>query len=356
MTSSPRGGPVASRVLPVVLASLTALLGWPASVQAAAGPASPADLTGATYASTRAPEADRPVAKPRGRIGPRVKGWRIDESKVGLAPYGLSCERLAPYRGPARPPAGSRIHRKLVTVPLDLSAGDIVVSKSCIRPTTTGYHNDFIVTTTACSSTCSAPARGGVVIRDSEISGLAMGPEDIATSCAFLGVADLSRNYLHGTGSGICYFETGEKHSAVAEQNYVTGLRSFGDSHNEAATVRDFEDDLDPGRSLVLRNNRLDCSSGNVTAGLFIQPTWESIFHVDVIGNYLEGEGYNLYLDHTIPGESGTSGDLRAIDNRFRSTGWGESEVADGAGWDVWRDNHVFSPGRTGGKGRAVRP
>lgn len=291
-----------------------------------------------------------------GRIDPKVRGWRLNFRNVGLAPYGLGCTRgLSRYTGPARPPAGARIHRKLITVPLDLSNGNIVVSKSCIRPRTTGAHNDFLVTTTRCAPGCRATG-GRVVIRDSEINGLGMGADQIARSCGFLGIATLRRNVMHGMGSGICYFETGLRRSALAEQNYVTGLRSWGDSHNEAATVRDFRTDVVRDRRLVLRHNRLDCSSGNVTAALFIQPTWDDIRNVDVIGNYLEGEGYNLYLDGTIPGESGTYGALRSINNRFRSTGWGESLVAAPPGWAVWRDNYVYNPFRKGKRGRAVKP
>jgi hypothetical protein len=296
------------------------------------------------------------AAPPRGRIGRDVRGWRLNARNVGLAPYGLSCDALKPYRGPAKPPAGTRIKKRLVTQPLDLSNGDIIVSKSCIRPSYTGYHNNFLVTTTTCESSCWATGRGHVVIRDSEISGWGMSADQIATSCAFLGVGDLQRNLMHGMGSGICYFETGVEHSALAEQNYVVDLRSYGDSHNEAATVRDFRDEgQNPDRSVVFLNNRLDCSSGNVTAGLFIQPTWDSIYHLDVIGNYLEGEGYNLYLDGSI--EGATYGDVRAINNRFRSTGWGPSTVTDGyPGWNVWRENYLFSTARKGARGQAVRP
>lgn len=287
------------------------------------------------------------------KLDESVRGWKLTKNNVGLAQFGLTCDGLQPYRGPARPPAGTRITKRLITVPLDLSNGDITVKKSCIRPTETGGHNNFLVTTTTCADSCSATQRGGVVVRDSEISGWAMGPEQISTSCAFLGVGALKRNLMHGMGSGICFFETGMTHDALAEQNYVTDLRSYGDSHNEAATVRDFEGD---GRSVVFRNNRLDCSSGNVTAALFIQPTWESIYHLDVIGNYLEGEGFNLYLDDSIPGEDGRYGDVRAVNNRFRSTGWGPSEVAEGTpGWNVWRNNHILKPGAPGARGRVVR-
>lgn len=342
-------------LLVTLLLALTASATDPVRASGAAGENRSSDTSGST--SPRPVAADRARNQAaRGRIGPGVKGWRITKRNVGLAPYGLSCDQLQPYRGPARPPAGTRIRRKLVTVPLDLSEGDITISKSCIRPTETGGHNQFLVTTTTCGSSCYATRRGGVVIRDSEISGLGMPAEDIAGSCAFLGVADLYRNLMHGMGSGICYFETGHKHSAVAEQNYVTDLRSFGESHNEAATVRDFRDDENPDRTLVLRNNRLDCSSGNVTAGLFIQPTWVSIYHLDVIGNYVEGEGYNLYVSGPIPGEPGTYDDMRAINNRFRSTGWGPSVVDWGDGWDAWRDNYLYNPDREGGRGKSVRP
>lgn len=312
---------------------------------------------GSATSVASAPGAESRVAHAKPLHGDSTPGWRINARRVGLAPHGLSCSNLPTYRGPARPARGAVISKRLITRPLDLSRGDILVTKSCIRPTSTGYHNNFLVTTTTCRSSCWATKVGRVRIKDSEISGTALSADRIAGSCGFLGVARLTRNYIHGMGSGICFFETGTKHNALALNNYVTGLRSYGDSHNEAATVRDFRRNATNTRRAEFIGNRLDCSSGNVTGGLFIQPTWEDIYNVQVRRNYIEGEGYNLFVSGTsVSGVRSKYGSMRSINNRFRSTGWGPSAVTQPPGWSVWRDNYRYAAGKHGARGSRVRP
>ncbi|TWP47046.1 hypothetical protein FKR81_33920 [Lentzea tibetensis] len=288
---------------------------------------------------------------PVASAGPELRGWELTTTNVGLAPHGLSCATLPEYTGDSKPAQGTVISAVQITTPLDLSNGDITVEKSCIQPTFTGYHNNFLVTTTICPDECSATEAGNVVIRDSEIDGSALTAAEVAKSCAFLGVGTLRRNYLHDTGSGICFFETGTEHSALAEQNYVRGLRSFDDSHNDGATVRDFR--YAAGRSVTFRNNRIDCSTDNDTGALFIQPTWVEIQNLHVEGNYLEGGGYNLYLEET--GDASYA-NVHAVDNRFRPTGWGPSANPSGPGWTTWQDNHLYDPAEPDGRGDVVSP
>jgi len=280
-----------------------------------------------------------------------LRGWQLTSANTGLAPHGLSCASLPAYTGSLKPARGAVLSNVRVTGPLDLSNGDITVEKSCIRPTTTGYHNKFLVTTTVCAASCSATQVGNVVIRDSEIDGSAMAASEIATSCAFLGVATLQRNYMHDTGSGICFFETGTVHNALAQGNYVTRMRSAGDSHNEAATIRDFRKNATDTRSVKFIDNRLDASGGNTTGGLFIQPTWVAIYNATLTGNYFEGEGYNLYLETS----GDTYGNVRATNNRFRSTGWGPVATS-GPGWAEWRDNYMYDATRTDSRGALITP
>ncbi len=303
--------------------------------------------------SQTASSAD-PMERPRRPIGPGVRGWRLNARNIGLARFGLSCDALPLYRGPAKPPFGATIVGKLVTVPLDLSNGGVKVRRSCVRPTYPGALSDFLVSTTTCGDTCYPPGRGRTVISDSEISGDGMSDEQVAGSCGFMGVATVRRTFFHGMGNGICIMDTGTRRSVLVEQNYVTDLRACCGSHNEAATVRDF-DARGSDRTLVFRNNRLGIDlDGYTSGGLFIQPTWKSIYHLDVVGNLLEGIGYNLVVTNTIPGESGEYGDLVAINNRFLSEGYGPASV-EGPGWDTWRDNFLFAPGRAGSRGDSVR-
>ncbi|WP_426243663.1 hypothetical protein [Nocardioides sp. LHG3406-4] len=307
---------------------------------------SPTPTVTPTPSPSSTPTATPPTAEPKA-----LRGWELNDRNVGLAPHGLTCAALPAYTGPARPARGALIRGVRVTVPLDLSAGDITVEKTCIQPRSTGYHNSFLVTTTTCATSCTATAVGNVVIRDSEIDASMMSAAAIARSCAFLGVGTLQRNYMHGMGSGICFFETGTVHNALAEGNYVTGLRSSGDSHNEAATVRDFRKNAADTRTVRFVDNRLDCSSGNATGGLFIQPTWVSIYNLTLRGNYFEGEGYNLYLET----KGGTYGNVRAVDNRFRPTGWGPSSTS-GPGWAEWSGNYRYDATRAEARGAVVNP
>ncbi|WP_426241309.1 hypothetical protein [Nocardioides sp. LHG3406-4] len=310
---------------------------------------SPTPTPAPTPAPTPTPSPTPAPAPPPPADG--LRGWQLNASNVGLAPHGLSCSSLPAYTGPAKPARGARLTRVRVTVPLDLSNGDIIVDQSCMRPTSVGYHNSFLVTTTVCGSSCSASAVGNVIIRDSEIDASAMPASSIARSCAFLGVGTLQRNYMHGMGSGICFFETGTVHNALAEKNYVTGLRSSGDSHNEAATIRDFRKNAGDTRTVKFVDNRLDASGGNTTGGLFIQPTWIAIYNVTLTGNYFEGQGYNLYIETA----GGTYGNVRAINNRFRSTGWGPLATR-GPGWNEFRENYKFDSSKPDAKGSLVTP
>jgi len=280
-----------------------------------------------------------------------LPGWKVDASNTGLAPHGLSCDSLPLYTGPLKPARGARIHQVQIAGNLDLSNGDIEIDKSCIRPPS--GNNRALISNDVCGSDeCSVTSPGTVTVRDSEIDGSIAPLSSLLGTCAFRGVGTLKRNYIHGMDSGICFFGTGFQHSGLAEQNYVTGLRHNPGAHREAATVRDFRITQNPSRTIKFINNRLDCSGDGVTGGLFIQPTWVDIHNVTIEGNYLEGAGYNLYLEN----KGGVYGNIRAMNNRFRSTGWGPSVVSSGVGYAQWVDNYRYDPTKGDGKGSVVSP
>ncbi|AXE38683.1 DUF4082 domain-containing protein [Acidipropionibacterium virtanenii] len=285
-----------------------------------------------------------------------LMGWQLNARNVGLAPFGLSCSSLPLYTGSLTPAAGTRISGVRIVGGLDLRNGDIVVERSCIQPrsgATAASGTAAIVSNFVCGAdSCPVISQKSIIIRDSEIDASGVPASQIAAACAFRGAGTLQRNYMHGMGSGICFYGTGMKHDAIAEQNYVTGLRSYGQSHNEAATLRDFMRDENPDRVARFTRNRFDIADGNVTAGLFIQSTGEDIDTVLVDGNLIEGGGYNLFLNQ--PSSGGTYRDARAVNNRFLSTGWGPSSVQGGPGWAEWRDNYRYSPAATAARGAAV--
>src|SRR5690606_7167297 len=170
-------------------------------------------------------------------------------------------------------------------------------------------------------------------------------------SCAFRGVGTLERNYIHGMGTGICFFGTGNRHAAIAKHNYVTQLRAYGDSHNEATTIRDFANNSTDTRRPEFVDSRFDCRTGNDTGALFIQPTFASLHNVWIEGNYLEGAGYNLYLENT---SRGIYTNVNATNNRFRPTSWGPVAVVSGERFRTWAENYIYDAQAPDGKGRML--
>jgi hypothetical protein len=290
---------------------------------------------------------------------PTLPGWELDSTTTGLRAVGLTCEDLPPYTGDARPPAGTVIERVRVTGPLDLSNGDITIARSCIQPTAVGRGLPLLTTTHLddCTEEAGCPVpRGRVAISWSDIDGSLLDPADAATTTGFLGIADLRGNYVHDVGSGIGLVNTGLQLSSVVEGNYVTGLLAHGDAagdgnHSDAFTVRDFDTSQEPGRTLLVADNRFDCSSGNDTGAVFVQTWTGDIDNVRFTGNLLEGGGYQLGLNQDFGSEYG---DLVAVDNRFSGTGYGAAYVQGGTGWTRWADNHIDDPTRTEHRGAQV--
>ncbi|MGY1649745.1 DUF4082 domain-containing protein [Geodermatophilus sp. SYSU D01119] len=337
------------------------------SVPSTSVPSTPAPSTSASAPVTTAPPAtsSAPAAAPStsvsagapaaappatGTAPSTLMGWQINATNVGLAPLGLSCSSLPAYTGSLKPPAGARITGVRITGNLDLSNGDIVISRSCIQPRT--GNDRAVVSNDVCGANeCVVQSARSVTIVDSEIDASLAPASSIGQACAFRGIGTLQRTYMHGMGSGICFFGTGTTFDGLAEQNYVTGLRSYASSHNEAATIRDFRRNAGDTRRVQFVNNRLDCQSGNETGGLFIQPTWVDIYNVWVTGNYIEGGGFNLYLED----KGGRYGNVHATNNRFRSTGWGPAVVSSGVGWATWSENYLYSATAADAKGTPVR-
>lgn len=279
-------------------------------------------------------------------------GWTITEDNVGLRSHGLRCGELAEYDGPSTVPAGARIRERRITQPIDLSAGRITIERSCIQPASVDPGMP-VVTTTDLNQL--HPARGPVLIRDSDFDGSLLDDATAAMATAFVGIANLRNNYIHHFGTGISFLSTGEEFDAVIEHNYVTNLVSWGDptadgNHSDGFTIRDFDATTRPARTALVRNNRFNCDSGNDTGAVFLQTYAGRIENVTLEGNLLEGGGYQLGLNET----NHPYLNVIAINNRFSGTGYGPAYVQGGAGWTAWADNYVFNPAMPQGRGEAV--
>ncbi|PWW21377.1 hypothetical protein JD79_00506 [Geodermatophilus normandii] len=289
-----------------------------------------------------------------------MTGWQVDETSVGLAPHGLSCDSLPVYTGSSTPPPGTVISDVRIVTRLDLHLGDVTVERSCIRPTAdSGFSGWEPVVTNTDYNTCCGPSAAQVWIRDSEIDGSMVSRKDIAGACGFHGVGVLERNFIHDVGSGICFRYTDNEHDAVAVNNYVTNLRAYGEpestgSHNEAATVRDFPATRRSDRQVTFRGNRLVTASGNDSGSLFIQAIDGPIDNVVLADNLFQGRGYNLVVS---PGAHAYGRNLRATNNRFDGGTYGPVQFAAseiGHGWRVWSENYLFNPAADDARGAVV--
>lgn len=338
----------------VVTAAEAAKPGAPGGSTGGGSSGSGGGSTGGDGDSTPTPGGGTPT--------PPSAGWLLTSTNTGLAPYGLSCGSLPSYTGSGKPAAGTVISNKRVNTTLDLSNGNITIEKSCIRPTSVGQGLSIMTTTDLnnCGSNGCAVTPSLVTIRDSEIDGSLTQTSDVAHGCALVGIANMQRNYIHHTGSGICMYNTGSTLSATIEHNYVHQLRAFGSgasgSHNEAFTVRDFPTNSNPSRRMNIYNNRFDASSGNDTGAAFIQTYGDNINEVRFEGNLFEGQGYQLGMEASHGNIYGTA--MRAINNRFSGTGYGVGYVTRNGlsyGWGEWRDNYLNNPSAANNQG-AVAP
>lgn len=289
---------------------------------------------------------------------PARRGWEISATNIGLAGLGLTCEGLPLYDGPEKPAKGSVISGKRVESGLDLSAGNIVVERSCVRPKSVGRGLPVLTTTdfNSCDDSGCAVAPALVTIRDSEVDGSLLSTELAAYATGFLGIATIERTYIHHFGSGIGLMNTGLRISAEITNNYVTDLVGFGDpattgNHSDGFTIRDFDTSKDPARRLVVNGNRFDCDSKNSTGAFFIQTYAGNIENVRLEHNLLEGLGYQLALEEK---DGNTYANMSAVDNRFSGTGFGATYRTGGPGWTTWTDNHLDDPSSADHKGKAV--
>lgn len=318
-------------------------------------PASPTPTTTTTTTTSVAPTTTTVVPTTTTTTPPQpsvLKGWELTRTNVGITPFG-SCAALPLYDQAAKPARGTLIEGKRIEKALDLSNGDITIRKSCIAPRNQALRGALVTTVIDpdpgdCCVNGLPSGVGAPTIEDSDIHGLNLSTSAVTAACATDGAINLKRNHIYGVGSGICVLETGTEVSVLIQNNYVRNLRHTGQSHNSAATVRDFRDA--PGRTLTFEGNRLEAVLGGyVTASLFIQPLWRQIHNVWVRDNWLYGETYNLVLEQRTG-----HGNMHATNNRFTPLGWGAATCDGSPCWIEWTDNHIYSATAVDAKGAVV--
>ncbi len=270
-----------------------------------------------------------------------VKGWGLNSSNTGLAGAGIDGATLPLYTGPSTVPAGTVISEKRIDKQLNLNAGNIIIERCLIQPATTGFGTAFI----GCGN-----VNAVATIRDCDIDGSLITDNNVVGfSFAFSGSGVIERCNIHDTGSGIWLSNCNRE--VRAEGNYIHGLRwgvggsPAGPSHTDGITIRGYS-----GPSAMIRNNRIDCSSGSDTGSIFFQPYSGFVNNVTVTGNLLEGLGYKLILETNA---YGYGGNMVSYNNRFATTGWLVS-ITGGMGWAKWENNYINDPSRNDNKGTSV--
>ena len=294
-----------------------------------------------------------PTPTPTPPTGTDPKGWDLTTTNVGLTPHGLSCASLPAYSGPGQIASGTTISGKRFTVPVNVSAGGILIEKSCFQPTS--ILGEAIVNGTY--------PQGDITIRDSEFDGSLIPPATREGAYGFQGGANLYRNYVHDVGIGIAMMSStntrdfgGVPKDIVIKNNYVHKLFHYSGAHHEAGTIRDFVKNADNSRTLKWIGNYLQSDSEYVSGGLFIQPTWEPIYNVWLEGNVFAGEGWNL-----VSGDSTAVNvvrNLHVVDNRFKAgtREWYGPVDANGPGIVEWAENHLYDSTQPEARGTLVAP
>ena len=269
-----------------------------------------------------------------------LKGWELTSANTGLPGVGLSYDMLEDYTGPNPPLAGSVITEKHITTIMDLNADNITFVRCSFRPSTVGQGSPI------CSNSNESP----VHFIDCDIDGTGVTNDNlVAYTMGFSGCAVFQRCRIFGVGTGIGF--SGNV-TTVVDGVYIYGLRAgtlpqmSSPSHNDGFTTRSFS-----YPEMIIRNSRIDCSSGHDTGALFLQPTFGFLNNILIEGNLLEGNGYTLILENR-GYHYGTN--VRAVNNRFNPSGYGPGYVDGGCGWFEWRDNYRHDGSQPDGKGEWI--
>jgi hypothetical protein len=123
---------------------------------------------------------------------------------------------------------------------------------------------------------------------------------------------------------------------SIVDQWFMSGMVSAG-AHLDGWTRRS---SINP---VTISNSRISMPDDFVTAAVFLQNTWGVPGGLTLRDSFLEGSGYLLELDETASAV--------IMNNRFRSTGWGEATVNQRIPSLTWANNYKYSATGIDGKG-----
>jgi len=260
--------------------------------------------------------------------GSSLKGWQLNATNTGLAGVGIDKNSLPTYTGTSTPPANTAISRMKITKQLDLSKGGITISQCWISPAPgVGTGVSLLTNWTG------APA----TIQDCDFDCNDMTDTNehkavVSNSFAFFGNGNVLRCHLTNMGQGI-RIDGLPGTNLVVENNLIHNLWTAASSHVDAITIR-----KSLGDNLSIRNNWADSSDCLASPAMFIQPITGHIDKVTLSGNYFDSTNWDIGLEVNSYGYGLC---MRAINNRFGTSGFGSIAVSGGPGWALWQDNYI---------------
>jgi hypothetical protein len=270
---------------------------------------------GAPEPSTAAPASTAP-----GRAAPGVVGFRGERGSLTV------------IDGPGSAPRGTSWKDSTLII----SSGSVTLDRVWVKGsidfdgsgTLTVTHSVVEASGSAWSVVVGHDPAGELHIRDSTIAW----PADVPPPAADWGNGAvhgdsrmvLVRNDISGTPDGV---QQGTGNS-VFEQNYIHGLRTLPESHNDGIQ-------LYGGPGVVIRGNYivLDGPSESQNAAVFLSDDGGGFTRPVVDNNYLLGGGFVLRLEDGCEAAVVTGNDFGPL------AGYGEVDITPGASVTGWRDN-----------------
>ena len=275
-------------------------------------------------------------------------GWTLTPSMVGLTPFGIDGASLPVYTTPPSHivPAGTHLYRQKIVDWLDCSEGHLTFDQCFFQPVSGNVGLGSPMLTTQ-----DRPLRGPVYIKDCEYSGTSLSTYEQAWIGFQTGCFNISRTYMHHSGSGFNTYDTREATGAdiLIDNNVVDNLIAYGDpnaggNHESGFTVRDLVLTENANRKLTVRDNNIVAAGANVSGVVLIQPNDFPVNNVTISGNSFAGHGFELRLEDDesrFPGRSYHN--MRAMNNRFVTPEYGAAYLGGtGEGWAQWDENYVY--------------
>lgn len=263
-------------------------------------------------------------------------GWQVTASNVGLARLGINGASLPLYTPASIIPAGTVVTDRRITASLiRCHLGNIRFERCLFQPTTANGGDGYIYGYN--SDIGAGNQAGNLEIIDCDIDGsLIPGSVALWKQCAIRATGTFQRTRIWGFGSGIAIFGSNAVQNALVEHLHCDGFRDGSDSHNEASTIRGFNQ-----TSLIIRKNWFHTNVQQSSGAMFIQPYTSNVRNSLLEANYMSSPtNFDLYIE--VGGFGFTYSNMQSVNNRFLMAGLGVATNG-GPGWSTWSNNFRYN-------------